>query len=177
MAKFTDNKDFTWDITFDAMKLRRLRETLKVDLTKEGGKDFDSLSEDFEKLIDVLWHLCEKQARGIKFDTEEFESREHEFASRLVGEAIERAVDCLRSAVNDFLPPSNREVFLANVEENTARRKEARARIIAKNTDPKLRERLFQEMDAAMDREVEVILTRLRNASNGQEPLESAPRD
>jgi hypothetical protein len=74
MARFTDRLKREWPIEFNCGLIKPLRE-VGFDLNKvlKNGETFEAL-EDLEKRIQVLWILCEEQAKALSIEPEDFAS-------------------------------------------------------------------------------------------------------
>lgn len=113
MAQFNDELGRQWHLRLDVPTIRRVRSRTQYDLanmfTERGLVD---LTADVCLLVDVLACLCAGQI-------EQAGLTEEEFASGLVGDAIEAAVHALVEAGIDFLPRAQRSVNRALWEKVT----------------------------------------------------------
>jgi hypothetical protein len=165
MASFKDAIGREWEIKFDAPKLNRIRTECEVDLTAMDGKDFERVADDPFLLVNTLWFVLKPQAvlAGVT---------EEQFAEGLVGEFIDRAVECLLKAITDFFNPSKSALLQAIAEENSALRELATAQAMAKVKDPKIRARVMEAIETRMDDEVTRVLMRLSSATSTPDSLD-----
>ena len=113
MKTFTDSKGRTWEIELNVRQMKRVRDALGVDLVNviSTGKDgavatdtIDRVANDPILLCDILWVVCEEQAKqdGVT---------DVEFGSSLAGEAIAEATRAFLDELVDFFPGARR-IFL-----------------------------------------------------------------
>lgn len=101
MPKFTDAEGREWSIKITVGDLKPLRE-MGLDLNKlttSGERLGDLLFGDPENLVNVLFHLCHKQAdeRGITPEA---------FALAIDGSTLEQAGEAMLEGAIDFFPRS-----------------------------------------------------------------------
>ena len=110
MKTFTDNKGRTWEVALNIRQMKRVRDVLGVDLvnvisaTKDGGVSTDTLervANDPILLVDILWVLCENQAKEAGISDEDF-------GSSLAGESVEDATRAFLDELVDFFPGARR---------------------------------------------------------------------
>ncbi len=168
MSTFKDNAGNDWTLALDAPAIRAVRnECGGLDLVDLSGDACEKLASDPCLLVEVLWVLCrDKAGGGIEAA---------EFGRRLVGDAIERATAALLEAIADFFPKRRRELARAMANKNREIRDLGLDRALAKINDPKLHERLTAALEAKMDEDIEVLLTRLNSATSSPASSESAP--
>ena len=98
MAKFKDARGREWVISLTVADLKKLRE-LGVELSP--GKVDESLGEllyaEPEKLVTVLFHLCESQAAGQGVTPDDF-------AAGFTGDVLGEAGEAFAEAITDFFP-------------------------------------------------------------------------
>lgn len=107
MARFKDSQGQEWEITIDVVEIRRVREAMGVDLGLLGN--ILDLDEDVVKFADVLWVLCEEQAKKPGLDRDQFQRR-------IVGDVIQDAKNAIRNAYLFFCPTWQREAIEKAVE-------------------------------------------------------------
>jgi len=162
MAKFKDNKGNEWIVPVNSTTVKRVRDVLDIDLVDLNQTTINRLIEDTVLLVDVLWVLCERQAKSKKVS-------EEGFAERLVGDPIDAAVDALLEAIANFFPALRRSLLLkANEKVKTIRQKGADL-AFAKIDDPNLEKQLLASMEAEMDATLKNMLAKL-----GSTPSSSA---
>ena len=110
MKTFTDNKGRTWEVALNIRQMKRVRDVLGVDLvnvisaTKDGGVSTDTLervANDPILLVDILWVLCENQAKEAGISDEDF-------GYSLAGESVEEATRAFLDELVDFFPGARR---------------------------------------------------------------------
>lgn len=113
MKAFTDCKGRTWEIELNIRQMKKVRDLLGVDLinvvaaNKDGTVATDTLdrvANDPILLCDILWVLCEGQAKPAGITDEEF-------GSSLAGDAIEDATRAFLDELVDFFPGARRIVL------------------------------------------------------------------
>ena len=110
MKAFTDAKGRSWEIELNIRQMKRVRDILGVDLVNviQAGKDgavatdtLDRVANDPILLVDILWVLCEGQAKaaGVTDD---------DFGSSLAGDSISDATKAFLDELVDFFPGARR---------------------------------------------------------------------
>ena len=110
MKTFTDNKDRVWEVELNIRQMKRVRDTLGIDLVNviQAGRDgavatdtLDRVANDPILLVDILWVLCEGQAKaaGVTDD---------DFGSSLAGDSIADATRAFLDELVDFFPGARR---------------------------------------------------------------------
>ena len=110
MRQFTDTKDRAWDVELNVRQMKRVRDILGIDLVNviQAGKDgavatdtLDRVANDPILLVDILWVLCEGQAKaaGVTDD---------DFGSSLAGDSIADATRAFLDELVDFFPGARR---------------------------------------------------------------------
>ena len=104
MKTFTDNKGRVWEVELNIRQMKRVRDVLGIDLVnvisanKDGSVSTDTLervANDPILLVDILWVLCEGQAKPAGVTDEDF-------GSSLAGESIEEATRAFLDELVDF---------------------------------------------------------------------------
>ncbi len=95
MQSFTDFKDERWDVVISVDTVRRARRALDIDLLLP--EPFFKYIQDVVNLCDILYLVCEHEARERNVDSEEF-------GRRLLGPALREARDALMEAYINFTP-------------------------------------------------------------------------
>ena len=127
MKTFTDNKDRVWEVELNIRQMKRVRDILGIDLVnvisanKDGSVSTDTLervANDPILLVDILWVLCEGQAKPAPLPGHLPDGRqpaaggygvtEEDFGSSLAGESIEEATRAFLDELVDFLPGARR---------------------------------------------------------------------
>ena len=110
MRQFTDTKERVWDVELNVRQMKRVRDALGIDLVNviQAGKDgavatdtLDRVANDPILLVDILWVLCEGQAKaaGVTDD---------DFGSSLAGDSISDATRAFLDELVDFFPGARR---------------------------------------------------------------------
>lgn len=100
MSKFVDNCNREWLVSINVAAVRRLRDRIDVDLYRladDGLKSLSDLLNDPCKLVDVIYVLCEAQAkeRGIT---------DEQFGEGLGGDSLNHASDAFVEGLVNFFP-------------------------------------------------------------------------
>ena len=110
MRQFTDRMDRVWEVELNVRQMKRVRDVLGIDLVNviQAGKDgavatdtLDRVANDPILLVDILWVLCEGQAKaaGVTDD---------DFGSSLAGDSISDATRAFLDELVDFFPGARR---------------------------------------------------------------------
>jgi hypothetical protein len=100
MATFTDAKGRQWDLSLTVGMVRLVRERIKVDLGKvlaDGQQLADLIVGEPEKFVDLLWVMCEQQAKEMTPPVSD-----SDFGYGFGGPTIEAATDALIASIADF---------------------------------------------------------------------------
>ena len=159
MSVFRDNSNREWLLEINVGAIKRVRSVLSIDLTAMDEQATTRLATDPVLLVDVLWLLCESQAKGRGVSDEDF-------GRSLVGDSIDSATTALLEAVTDFFPQQKRSLLrLANQKISDVRKK-AMDLAMAKMEDSDLEARLEAAMRDKIERDLNDILTRLNSPMN-----------
>ena len=110
MRQFTDTKERVWEVELNVRQMKRVRDILGIDLVNviQAGRDgtvatdtLDRVANDPILLVDILWVLCEGQAKaaGVTDD---------DFGSSLAGDSISDATRAFLDELVDFFPGARR---------------------------------------------------------------------
>ena len=110
MRQFTDTKERVWDVELNVRQMKRVRDVLGIDLVNviQAGKDGAVATDTLDRvanapilLVDILWVLCEGQAKaaGVTDD---------DFGSSLAGDSISDATRAFLDELVDFFPGARR---------------------------------------------------------------------
>lgn len=150
-TSFTDTKGRTWDLTLTIGTIKRVKNTLGIDiLAIEDGQFLVDLSRDVWKLVDMVYVIIKPQAdaQGVS---------DEDFGEALGGEALANASDAFLLAVENFFhqfsPPIGET--LAKLRQKLEEMEEKSLEMTrAKLDDPRLgqaMEKNFQKMDRDME--------------------------
>ncbi len=162
MRTFKDNKGRTWEIALNVWQMKRLRDTLGIDLVNVIGTSadgsvrvdtIDRIASDPCLLVDILWVVCERQAKDAGVADEDF-------GASLAGDSIEMATRAFLDELVDFFPGARRLFLKKAVSLARKYTGEMETALKAVLESPELEERLKTE---------------LRSASASPESAESTP--
>ena len=106
-ASFTDSRSRAWRLELNYALAKRLRDVTGLDFVNyHDGKALLAIHESDEKLVQVLWLLCQEQARDQGID-------EEEFGRGLGGDGLEQAIAALEEALVNFSRPAKRQALVA----------------------------------------------------------------
>jgi hypothetical protein len=111
MHTFTDCKDRPWTVDLTVATLKRVREATGVNLyslVDDGARALGELVGDPERLVGVLYVLCEPQVKERSLSPEDF-------GSGFRGDALEQAADAFVAELVDFFPNRRARDALAKV--------------------------------------------------------------
>lgn len=103
MKTFVDRKGMTWEVEITTTQIKRVRDTIGLDLLAEGS--IEKLTSDVITFVDFLFCLVKRHADANCIDDEEF-------ARRLKGDAYKAAFDATLEELADFFPTSRRAALL-----------------------------------------------------------------
>ena len=151
MHNFTDNQHRTWQIALNVYEMKRIRAALGIDpvnviaLDKQGEVKvdmIDRIANDPCLLVDILWTICESQAKeeGIT---------DVEFGSSLAGESIEEATKAFLDELVDFFPGAKRLFLKKAVELARKYADEMKATLEKALESPELEDKLKAAMTSS----------------------------
>ena len=144
MRQFTDTKERVWEVELNVRQMKRVRDALGIDLVNviQAGRDgtvatdtLDRVANDPILLVDILWVLCEGQAKaaGVTDD---------DFGSSLAGDSISDATRAFLDELVDFFPGARR-LFLKKAVDLARKYETENAEILEKALNsPEFEERL-----------------------------------
>lgn len=104
---FTDLRERVWRLELNYALAKRLRDVTGLDFVNyHDGKALLAIHESDEKLVQVLWLLCQERAVELGVD-------EEDFGRGLGGEALEVAITALEEALVSFSRPAKRQAIEA----------------------------------------------------------------
>ena len=159
MRTFKDNKKREWAVDVTVTTVKRVRDLVKVDLTKlVEERLIERLVADPVLLCDVVYAVCkpEADAKGIS---------DEEFGSAMRGDAIDAATKALLDDLVDFSPSPGDRANLTRILE------------AARGAMDKARELIGAKIDSGeLQKEVERELAKLGGLSgSAPESLASTP--
>lgn len=135
MRSFTDTTGRSWNLTVTVLTVKRVREATDVLLTALFDDKCTLLAElsgDLIKLVDVLWVVCEGQAKEAGITPEQF-------AEGLGGDSLGQAGEALVRATADFFTsPEQRRALhkLLDTMTETARQFTEKTAAMVDELDP-----------------------------------------
>ena len=144
MRQFTDTKERVWEVELNVRQMKRVRDALGIDLVNviQAGRDgtvatdtLDRVANDPILLVDILWVLCEGQAKaaGVTDD---------DFGSSLAGDSIADTTRAFLDELVDFFPGARR-LFLKKAVDLARKYERESAEVLQKVLEsPEFEERL-----------------------------------
>lgn len=153
-----DGRD--WEVAVNVPNVKAVRAALDgFDLADPTGKEVLKLDTDTVLLVNLLWVLCEEQAKT-------FGVPEENFGRMLVGDPIDRAAEALVEARINFSRGPTKSLLRKTIETNEAVREAGTKVALEKLDDPKLMEQVTQKMAERMDAAVAETLENLTLSSS-----------
>lgn len=114
MRSFKDKHGTEWTVDVDLSLINRVRSATGINLIDLVlGKAGDDVAEDLEKQGQILWAVCEDQARARNASPETF-------AKGMNGESMEKGFEAIAEGVADFLSPTRRDLARKVMEKGKA---------------------------------------------------------
>ena len=165
MPTFTDEAGRHWKVRVDATGIRNVREikteggeVIDLGSLAKGAENFVAMAEDPCLLCNVLFVLCEDQAKDHSVSDEDF-------GRLLAGDVIENATLALEEAITDFFPRKQRSL-LQRLRKKVDRVQEMGINLVTEKLEsPDLEARILAKMQKTMDES----LTPLNSATNSPE--------
>lgn len=115
MHTFRDSRGRTWEVIINVWKVKRVRGVVSLDLLSLVDDRFEGLNNllaDPVKLIDMLYVLCEVQAKELGVTDEDF-------GAAFAGDTLWDAGQAFLSELVDFFPDARARDALKRVIEKT----------------------------------------------------------
>ena len=163
MPKFTDEAGRDWTIRVDVTAVKNVRE-LDVDLGNIGkaADNFIRLADDPVLLCNVLYVLCEEQAKDRDISDEDF-------GRLLAGDVIGDAAMALEEAITNFFPQQKRSL-MQRLRKKVDRVQAMGEKLVAeKLEDSTLETKILAAMKAKMEAAINEHLTPLNSATSSPE--------
>lgn len=160
-----------WLVALDAPKSLAVRQELSVSLTVKPGEQFDvrDITEDPERLPDVLWVLVRQQAATASIEREAF-------VTAIVGDVAAEAGRALAEAIVNFIPShARREAMRAALKQDWAAEDAGLA--ITLRRLPEIGQAATNKVTEAVNQVIDATLTRLSLATASPENSASSPTD
>lgn len=143
MAKFTDNQNREWTIELDGPLLEAVEDHSGVDLTDLRSDPLGDLAFKPRLLVDVIYILCEEQAKAASVNSREF--------GRHLRGCLDPAVEALQKAIIDFFPAGKRSLMQSLLEQNQIVTEKMTALAKTKIENPTIHTRLMDSISRNMD--------------------------
>lgn len=157
MTTFKDSQNNEWTLKLNPLLVRSTHKLTGVHLTNLEADPFSKLEADPLLLCDVLWCLCEDQAKTRNVTAEQF-------YQLLEGEQIAAAADALEQAIVFFSLPAKRSTLRGVLEKNRILRQKAMDTAMSRLEDPATEQRIL----TALSQEAERAISRaLESSSSG----------
>ncbi len=156
MQAFTDFKGDRWEVVISVDTVRRVRRALDIDILQ--AEPFLKQLQDVVTLCDILFLVCESEAKERHVDSEAF-------GRRLLGPALREARDALMEAYINFIPDPAGAEKLRIVQERYAEVGNKMLDVLEAKM-PKIIKRIDAEVNAtakALERDIEVELRKELN--------------
>ena len=175
-ASFIDQRGRTWQLELNYSLAKRLRDVTSLDFVNyQDGQALLAIHDSDEKLVQVLWLLCEPQAVALSLV-------EEEFGGGLGGDALEQALEALEQALLNFSRPARRQAIAAirdKAHELVAAQVELTQTKLRSPQVQQLMQAKLAEASAQIDRQIEeqlkTVSTSGNSAGSGQASSESIP--
>ena len=151
MKIFKDNRNREWQLVLNVYEMKQIRAKLGIDLIdviqldKSGNVQvdmIDRIANDPCLLVDILWVLCEAQAK-------ELDVTDVDFGSSLAGDAIENATKAFLDELVDFFPGAKRLFLRKAIELAQKYSGEMTAALEKALASPELEERVKAAMNSS----------------------------
>jgi len=162
-SQFVDQRGRTWRLELNYSLAKRLREVTGLDFVNyQDGKALLAIHDSDEKLVQVLWLLCEPQATEASVG-------EEEFGTGLGGDALEQAIEALEQALINFSRPARRQAMQAirdKAHELVAAQTDLAATKLRSPKVKQLMEAKMQEVSDQIDRQIDAAMQTLSTSGN-----------
>ncbi len=153
---FTDTREREWRLELNYALAKRLRDITGLDFVNyHDGQALLAIHESDEKLVQVLWLLCQERAIELGVD-------EEDFGRGLGGEALEAAITALEEALVNFSRPAKRQAIEAIREKAhelvTAQQKLATSKIRSPKFQQAMEKKLHN-VSVEIDRRIEAAVS------------------
>lgn len=164
MRTFRDTQNREWKLDLNVFLLKKVREETGKVLTGIADNNCElliQLHEDCELLVNVLWCLCESQAKALGVVDDEQSQATEKFAMSLGGDSLGDAAEALVGAVTDFFSSQEQRKALTALMEK------------AKKAQTILGEALLKKIEAINPNSLAETIT--DSALNSPQSPESTP--
>lgn len=155
LSQFVDQRGRTWRLELNYSLAKRLREATSLDFVNyQDGKALLAIHDSDEKLVQVLWLLCESQAQAASVG-------EEEFGVGLGGDALEQAIEALEQALINFSRPARRQAMQAirdKAHELVAAQTDLATTKIRSPKVTQLMEAKIREVSEQIDRQIDAAM-------------------
>jgi hypothetical protein len=155
LSQFVDQRGRTWRLELNYSLAKRLREVTSLDFVNyQDGKALLAIHDSDEKLVQVLWLLCESQAQASSVG-------EEEFGAGLGGDALEQAIEALEQALINYSRPARRQAMQAirdKAHELVAAQTDLATTKIRSPKVTQLMEAKIREVSEQIDRQIDAAM-------------------
>jgi hypothetical protein len=158
---FKDNNGKEWTVTLDGPKIREVRRDCDgLNLAATDGSACHMMEADPLLMFDALWVLCKEQADKAGVDSPTF-------YAALTGDATDRGLEALNSAIADFFPSRKRTLLASLLSKQQEVTEKGMALAMARLNDPSLSERLLAKLTKEIDEKLSALI-QSDSVTNGQ---------
>ena len=159
MGSFQDNQGRSWSIALTIGAVKRIRSDLHVDVIDLREDTFLQLVNDAVLMNDLIWILCQAQAKDRNVN-------EEDFAEAIKGGPASEAIGMVLEAIPDFFHAQKRDLIRKAVAKAKMMREKAEIMTTEVIEDATLDDKLIAGMKAGIEREIQNILTQLTSPTN-----------
>ena len=159
MHTFLDTEGRTWKININVAAISEVRAALDIDLLKVIEKDgelIERLVDDLPLLCQVIFVLCDAQAKEDKVSPEDF-------ARAMGGDSLENAMKAFLEELADFFPSQRRQVMHLMIQKGAVLQEKVCALALAE----------LEALD--LDKEASTLMKSGDSSGSSPESQESTP--
>ncbi|MEM1213445.1 MAG: hypothetical protein AAGI68_14250 [Planctomycetota bacterium] len=150
MKQFEDTTGRVWRMSVTVNTIKRVRDLVGIDLAEADEAVFTRVLGDPLELVNLLFVLCQPQAAEDGVTDEQF-------GESMSGETIDAAVDAFLEELVGFFPQPRRGLMAKALKRSQELIEKGTGLIDARMQDPRIEERMSQEMDKAWDDELAAL--------------------
>ena len=169
MRVFKDNEGISWNIEILVETVLKIRAEYDVDLVGLTPEALGKLEDDPIVLCQIIWALCEEQAKPREMDVKAF-------ARAVAGDPLDAAWEAISGAISDFSRGRKRSRW-QKVLALTAKMHEKEDKLLERAEDPEILKQIDEAMEARANEALKTALTRLSSATTSPESRTSGQSD